>query len=408
MLLSFGGNFWINFLIDILIIAGTRPEVVKLAPLVKALRKTNLRTQFVLSGQHPDLSMDVLPSLDLKQDRRLPGIRRGSLEAMEASLTEAIGDYFGRTLAKSVLALGDTTTALVASRMAFVTRKKFFHVESGLRTSDRFSPFPEEQNRRTISQYADLHFAPSERAASNLKQEGIDSSKIHVVGSTFIEAFQDVRKIGKSADFFLSNNSQGQWDFLVHGKVRKRQEEAPSLPSKAVLFTSHRRENIPEGIKAVCNLALRLTRHVEPFVGDEETPHYVIWPVHPNPEVDDIVRPKLKHKPRLKLTRSLQYHEMAWLMERVDAIVTDSAGVMEEASILGIPTVVARTETERPELFKADNNLFLARPELKDLTEKLTAALKRPKLEISHQLHPFGAGDATQKIANVLVSEFQR
>jgi UDP-N-acetylglucosamine 2-epimerase (non-hydrolysing) len=390
---------------DLLIIAGTRPEVVKLAPLVKALRKSHIKCEFVLSGQHPDLAMDVLPSLNLEQDERLVGIRRGSLDAMEASLADSIGYYLRKSNAKCVLALGDTSTALVASRMAFVTRKRFFHVEAGLRTSNKLSPFPEEQNRRTISQYAEIHFAPSVHASNNLKSEGIDHHSIHVVGSTFIEAFNDVREIGKTADFFLSNNSQGQWDFLVHGKVRESQEMRPSIPSKAILFTSHRRENIPEGIEAVSELALRVTRFATPHFDHIKKPHFVIWPVHPNPDVDDIIRPKLKHKSRIKLTRSLQYHEMAWLLEHVDVIVTDSAGVMEEASILGIPTVVARTETERPELFENSSNLLLANPCIEDLSLKLARALKLEKTPVDPTEHAYGGSPASEKIVAILEAE---
>lgn len=391
---------------DLIVIAGTRPEVVKLAPLVKALRASKIQCKFILSGQHPDLAGDVLPSLNLEEDEKLIGVgRNNTLELMEAKLTESIGYRLRKSKAKNILVLGDTSTALVVSRVAFLTGKKLFHVEAGLRTTNRFSPFPEEQNRRTISQYADVHLAPSEQARQNLLREGLADDRIYVVGSTFIEAFQDVREIGKSADFFLSNNKDGQWDFVVYSKIRKSEKKEPSIPVKTVLFTSHRRENVPQGINAVCDLALRLTQEQSTYFKKSQVPHIVIWPVHPNPEVDDIIRHKLKHKSRVKLTRSLRYHEMAWLMDHVDAIVTDSAGVMEEASILGIPTVVARNETERPELFEGSKTLFLAPPHLEGLTSALDKALRSKKNPINPAEHLYGGSPASRRIVSILEHE---
>lgn len=380
---------------DLIIFAGTRPEVVKLAPLVKALRNSRIRCRFILTGQHPDIAHDILPSLNLEYDERLTGVgRQNTIGLMESKLLESMEYLLRKSSAKNVLALGDTSTVLVASRAAFLTEKNFIHIEAGLRTTNRLSPFPEEQNRRTISQYASMHFAPSKQAESNLLKEGYTQESIHVVGSTFIEAFKEVRQIGKSAEFFLSKNSQEQWDFLVHGMIRKNPSDRPSIPVKSILFTSHRRENIPAGVDAVCDLALEISRRPEP--------HFVIWPVHPNPEVDEIVRTKLKNKPRIKLTRSLKYHEMAWLLDRVDGVVTDSAGIMEEASVVGLPTVVARTETERPDLIKASKNLFLARPEITELMTAFDRAMQTQKKAVDLEEHLYGGKPASTQIVSIL------
>lgn len=380
---------------ELIVIAGTRPEVIKLAPIIKALQRSSLKSEFVLSGQHPDLSDDVLQSLDLEYNEKLVGVgRQNTLDLLESKLFESIGYYFRKSSARNVIALGDTSTVFVASRLAFLTGKRFFHVEAGLRTKDRFSPFPEEQNRRTISQYTSVHFAPSKQAKKNLVEEKYDPSSIHVVGSPFIEAFNDVRELGKSIDFFLKNNKHGQWDFLLYGEKHK----GSGIPIKKILITSHRRENIPDGIEAVCDLALQLSQR-------EEMPHYVIWPVHPNPRVDDIVRQKLRNKPRVKLIRSLVYHEMSWLMEQVDCIVTDSAGVMEEASFIGVPTVVSRTDTERPDLIQASDNLILAKPELPELIRAIDTALEMKKLSVDQSRHLYGGAPASKRIVDILEQE---
>jgi len=364
---------------SVLTLFGTRPEIIKLAPVIRALEETSgLRTLNVSSGQHVDLLAPFVRLFEVRVDRQLDVMRPGqSLNQLAARIVNAVDELLAETRPDLVLVQGDTTTAMAGALAAFHRRIPVGHVEAGLRSGDPLSPWPEEVNRRMISSLARLHFAATERNRETLLREGVAADGIHVTGNPVVDALRWVLE---------STRPSEEVERLI----------AESEGTRRVVLTTHRRES--HG--AVIRGNLRVVRgFVEAH--DDVT---VFFPVHPNPEVRAAVDEALggAHE-RIQLLPPWGYSDFVHLLARAWLIVSDSGGIQEEAPTLGKPVIVMRDGTERPEGVEAGvAKLTGARPER--LAELLEATWRDPAWEtaVRSLANPFGDGRAGQRIASVV------
>jgi UDP-N-acetylglucosamine 2-epimerase (non-hydrolysing) len=359
---------------NLLVVAGTRPECIKLAPLMHALRgHPDFAATLINAGQHRDAVHRCLAEFGLRADIELPAMKPAPhMAAAHAALKQALTGALRTDETATVVVQGDTLTAYSAARAAFAVGHRVAHIEAGLRTDDAMEPFPEEWFRRRIARYADLHFAPSRSAVENLLGEGIDERCIHHVGNTGIDSLHRV----------LRESSSG-----------RRERRARNT----VLVTLHRRSNYDRNCAIVCTALLALAT--------QRPELRFLFPVHPNPRVSAQVRRLLGTHPRFHLVEPMAYHHFIECAARAALIVSDSGGIQEEAAHLGTPLLVPRTNTERPECL-ATGFVRLVAVEHGALLEAAHHALDAPRqapLAIDEQA-PFGAGDAAARIVGVLES----
>jgi len=357
----------------IVCIVGTRPEGIKMAPLIKALKKeTWLRVTVLATAQHRHLLDQVLSLFDIQPDVDLDIMRPNqALPELTSRLITALDEKFGELAPDVVLAQGDTTTVMAAAMVAFYRRIPFGHVEAGLRTHDLNNPFPEEMNRLVAGHLASWHFVPTERSRRNLLREGIADAAIHVTGNTVIDALLEV--------------AATDWPLNVPLDPRRR----------LVLVTAHRRENFGEPFRAICRAILQLL--------DRYPDIEVVYPVHPNPNVQLVVRELLGGHARILLCDPLDYAPFVEIQKRSFLILTDSGGVQEEAPALGKPVLVLRAETERPEavdegvvrLVGTDEALIVA-----EASRLLDSDSEYRRM--ARGVSPYGDGLAAGRIVNVL------
>ncbi len=303
----------------ILCVIGTRPEAIKMAPVVTALERAPwARCRVVLTGQHRELTDSVLEFFRIKPHIDLDFMRLGlPLAQLAVRLTNALTGVFDREEPDLVLAQGDTTSVLAAALACARERIPFGHVEAGLRSHSLAAPFPEEANRVVTSHLATVHFAPTISARRNLEREGIDPAGIHVTGNPVIDALLDAAKRDVPLPVTLD-------------------------PARRMLLvTAHRRDSFGEPLLRICQAVRELHEHC----ADVE----FLWPVHPNPSVQPVVTSLMKPLPRVRLCKPLAYGEFVAAMKRAAIILTDSGGVQEEAPALAKPVLVLREESERPE-----------------------------------------------------------
>jgi UDP-N-acetylglucosamine 2-epimerase (non-hydrolysing) len=371
----------------ILLVMGTRPEVVKLAPVVRAFGAGAAEAIVCVTGQHRSMleqilgTFSIVPDIDLDvmmPNQTLASLTARVLERMAAVLQDIRPDC--------VIVQGDTTSAFAASLAAFYERVPVAHVEAGLRTGNKASPFPEEINRRLISPLADFHFAPTERAANNLAVESVRADRIFVTGNTVIDALHSVLA-QIDADPVLRRSLDERFAFL---DPRRR----------LVLVTGHRRENFGKPMRDMCEaLADIVTRHE-----DVE----VLYPVHLNPRVQEAVKAVFERTPadiraRIHLTPPAEYLEFVDLMRRSYLIITDSGGVQEEAPSLGRPVLVTRDTTERPEAVEAGSAMLVGTDRAALLTQASTLLTDRSAYErMQVDLNPYGDGRASERICSIL------
>jgi UDP-N-acetylglucosamine 2-epimerase (non-hydrolysing) len=360
----------------VLTLFGTRPETIKLAPVIRGLETTTVvRTRNVSSGQHIELSAPFVQLFGVRIDRQLNVMKPGqSLNHLASSLVTAIDDVLAEERPDLVLVQGDTTTAMAGALAAFHRRIPVGHVEAGLRSGDLWSPWPEEVNRRMISSLARHHFAATERNRATLLREGIRPDWIHVTGNPVVDAVQEILSTTRPSDDIQR---------LVHDTEGARR----------IVLTTHRRESFGERIRA----NLRVLRRF----ADEHADVTIFFPVHPNPEVRAAVDDALDgvHE-RIRLLRPCGYADFIHLLSRAWLIVSDSGGIQEEAPTLKKPVLVLRDNTERPEVVEAGiARLTGGCPHrLQELLEETyvsgvwTAALESVG-------NPFGTGDAGRRIA---------
>jgi UDP-N-acetylglucosamine 2-epimerase (non-hydrolysing) len=367
----------------VLSIFGTRPEAIKMAPVVKALEVTpGIHSRVCVTAQHREMLDQVLELFKIKPDVDLNLMRPNqSLAHLTAQILENIDPVLAEERPDWVLIQGDTTTVMAASLAAFYRGIKVGHVEAGLRTNDKLQPFPEEINRRIASVTADLHFAPTQLSRENLLREGILDQHIIVTGNPAIDALQQIVKLPAPAQVEAWLYEWG----ITDGKRR------------LVLITAHRRENIGEPIEAICEAIKTLASHY----GDSLR---LVYPVHLNPNIQNPVKLILGEVPSVTLLPPLEYISLVHLMKAATVILTDSGGIQEEATGLGKPALVLREKTERPEGVTA-GVLKLVGTDPEIIVNETKRLLDDPKAydAMAHAENPFGDGHAAGRIVKGLL-----
>jgi UDP-N-acetylglucosamine 2-epimerase (non-hydrolysing) len=374
--------------LKILSVLGTRPEAVKMAPIIKLLQKTSgIESRVCNTGQHRQMIDQVLNLFEIKPEYDLNLMREGqTLAQIGAGVFSQLDPILAEFNPDWVLAVGDTTTVVTTSLLAFYRRIKFGHVEAGLRTHDKWQPFPEEINRRLATVTADMHFAPTTWSQGNLLREGVEEEKIFVTGNPVIDALYHVASQEEPREITELLNELGIADLATNRPTTKR----------LILVTAHRRENFGEGMENICRALKELAQR-----GDVE----IIYPVHLNPNVQEPVNRILKGVDHITLLPPQDYLPMIHFMKRATLILTDSGGIQEEAPTFGIPVLVMRETTERPEGVDA-GILKLVGTETSHIVEEANRLLDDP-LEygkMAKAANPYGDGHAAERIIQALLN----
>lgn len=368
----------------VLSVFGTRPEAIKMAPVVKALAAcSGIDAKVCVTAQHRQMLDQVLDLFAIEPDFDLDLMKPAQdLTDITSNVLLGMRRVFRAWRPDWVLIHGDTTTTLAASLAAYYERIPVGHVEAGLRTGDIYSPWPEELNRRFAGAISDLHFAPTNAAKENLLREGVADSAIHVTGNTVIDALLSVvQRLRDHSD--LRNATAQKFDFLDKSK-------------RLILVTGHRRESFGRGFENICGALNEISRRK-----DVE----IIYPLHLNPNVQEPVRRMLGGNSHVHLIEPLDYLPFVYLMERADVLLTDSGGVQEEAPALGKPVLVMRDTTERPEAVSAGTVKLVGTS--KDRIVAETRRLLEDEVEyarMSRARNPYGDGNAAERIAAVIAS----
>ena len=368
----------------ILIVFGTRPEAIKMAPLVKEFLKypSFFDARVCVSAQHREMLDQVLDFFEIKPDYDLDLMKPGqNLYSLTASIIESLKPVLENFNPDYVFVHGDTTTAMAGSIAGFYSGAKICHVEAGLRTNDKLSPFPEEINRQIVGRISDYHFSPTITSKNNLLNENIRAELILVTGNTVIDALFD------SVNLIKHREVSPQVD-LIKSKLDNDQE--------VILVTGHRRENHGTGFESICE-ALKEIAIVKPDVK-------IIYPVHLNPKVQEPVKRHLLGLSNVILIPPLSYPDFIWLMNRSKIIITDSGGVQEEAPSLGKPVLVMRENTERPEAVDAGTVILVGTDKNIIVNEALELLNNKNHFKkMSELINPYGDGHACEKIVKFIL-----
>lgn len=366
-----------------MLVFGTRPEAIKMAPLVLQLKNhKELDVQVCVTAQHREMLDQVLDLFDLKPDFDLDLMQPGQdLYDITTRALLGLRDVYAKAQPDLVLVHGDTTTTFAASLAAFYHRIKVGHVEAGLRTGDIYSPWPEEINRKLTGSLTTFHFAPTEKAQNNLLKENVEPDHISVTGNTVIDALITVE--GKiSQDQGLNQTLSSQFEFLDPSK-------------KLILVTGHRRESFGGGFENICKALRKLS---------EQPDVQILYPVHLNPNVQEPVNRLLKDIDNIFLIEPQDYLPFVYLMSRSHIILTDSGGVQEEAPSLGKPVLVMRDTTERPEAVEAGTVKLVGTDYEKIVAEALSLLTDQAAYEaMSYAHNPYGDGHACERIAEIII-----
>lgn len=366
----------------VITIFGTRPEAIKMAPLVKELEKREeIESKVCVTAQHREMLdqvlnlFDITPDFDLnimKTKQTLTGITNKVLEGLEEIFKEEKPDM--------ILVHGDTTTTFAGALAAFYQQVKVGHVEAGLRTFNKYFPFPEEMNRKLTGSLADLHFAPTKGSKNNLLREGIDEKSIYITGNTVIDAM-----LHTVEDNYVFEN-----DELNHIDFENK---------KVIMITAHRRENWGQGIENICTALNKIV--------DENPDVELVYLVHLNPVVKDVVFERLGNNERVHLLSPLDTKETHNLMNKSYMIMTDSGGLQEEAPHLGKPVLVLRDVTERPEAVEA-GTVKLVGTDVEKIVKEANELInnKESYATMSKAINPYGDGIASQRIVDAILKYF--
>ena len=364
--------------LKILVIFGTRPEAVKMAPVVQVLKsKPEIETRVCVTAQHREMLDQVLNLFTITPDVDLNLMRPSqSLSTLTSQILTHLDPVLETEKPDWILVQGDTTTVMAASLAAFYRGIKVGHIEAGLRTGDKHQPFPEEINRRLTSVLADLHFSPTEWSRDNLIKEGIPAGQILITGNTVIDALSQISKQQMPVE--VASWLQ-QWGIVPGGK-------------RLVVVTAHRRENFGSPIESICAALKSLA---EKF--SEEI--HIVYPVHLNPQIQVPVKRMLSGVPNLTLLDPLDYLPMIHLLKAAAVVLTDSGGIQEEATGLGKPTLVLREKTERPEGVSAGVLKLVGTDTEKIISETTRLLTDQSAWEkMAHAANPFGDGHAAEPI----------
>jgi UDP-N-acetylglucosamine 2-epimerase (non-hydrolysing) len=366
----------------ILLVFGTRPEAIKMAPLVNSLKKEkNIKASVCISSQHREMLDQILKLFQIWPEYDHNIMRAGqSLTDISSKVLCGIQDVTKTLKPDYLLVHGDTTTSFTASLAAFYQQIPVEHVEAGLRTGDIYSPWPEEANRKLTSTITDLHFAPTEIAKENLLKEGISKNKIFVTGNTVIDALLNIRSK-------IYENRHLIKQLVSHFSFIDKQR-------KLILVTGHRRENFGSGFERICHALIKLSRRKDV---------QICYPVHLNPNIREPVNHILKGHNNIHLIEPLDYMPFIYLMDQSYLILTDSGGIQEEGPSLGKAVLVMRDTTERPEAIIAGTVRFVGTQEnaiVKEAQELLDNRSAYENMSFAH--NPYGDGSACRRIVDVL------
>ena len=367
----------------ILTIIGTRPEAIKLCPLVQELQSRSEAFESVVcsTGQHKEMLQQVFDTFNIAADFDLALMAPNqSLAQVTARAVKGLDDVFAKVQPDACIVQGDTSTAFCGALVGHYHKTLIGHVEAGLRTGNKFSPFPEEMNRRLVGRMADYHFAPTPQSRDALLNEDTDPNTVFVTGNTVIDALFWVQK-------------------KVTQEIPAAAREVANLLGdyQVVLVTGHRRESFGGGFENMCQ-AIR-------EAADAHPDWHFVYPVHLNPNVQEPVNRLLADHPRIHLIAPLSYEPFVWLMDRSTVVLTDSGGVQEEAPSLGKPVLVMRETTEREEGITAGNAKLVGTSKEK-ITSELAKLLTDPTAReaMASVQNPYGSGDAARQIADILAA----
>ena len=365
----------------VLFIFGTRPEAIKLCPVIRHLRSRpdKFDVRVCVTGQHRQMLDQVLGAFDVKPDWDLDVMAPGqTLYQSTSRILAGLEPVLVAERPDMILVQGDTTSTLCGAMAGFYSRIPVGHVEAGLRTGDLMAPFPEEMNRVVTTRLATLHFAPTESSATNLLNEAVPRDRISVTGNPGIDAV-----------------------LYVRGRLERGELAGGSWPTfdaarRIIAVTAHRRESFGEGFERICRALLRLSRRSDV---------QIVFPVHPNPNVQGPVNRYLKDVPNILLTEPLEYIQFVDLMRRAHFLITDSGGVQEEGPSLGKPVLVMRDKTERPEAVEAGTAIIVGTEEDRIFSAAVRLLEDRAAYDRMARTHnPYGDGNASERIAGLIVS----
>jgi UDP-N-acetylglucosamine 2-epimerase (non-hydrolysing) len=366
--------------LPIAVIFGTRPEAIKLAPVIKQLSQypDQARAVVCVTAQHREMLDQVLGLFDIVPDYDLNVMRPDQTPAeVVGRVLQEVGHVLSKEKPGVALVQGDTTTTFAAALSAFYQRIKVGHVEAGLRTFNKYHPYPEEINRTLTTVLADFHFAPTTTAKQNLLREGIPEAKIFVTGNTVIDAL---------------------FQIIAKGIYHFEDERLASLDGQIILVTAHRRENFGQPLIEIC-LALK-------ELAERYPQSTIVYPVHLNPHVQETVYPILGDTQNIYLTEPLEYEPFVHLMNKSILILTDSGGIQEEAPSLGKPVLVLRQVTERPEAVEAGTVRLVGTNKEAIVKEAATLLDDQREYErIATKANPYGDGTASEKIVRILLEQ---
>ncbi len=368
-------------MIKVMSIFGTRPEAIKMAPLVKELeRRKEIESIVCVTAQHREMLDQVLNTFDIKPDYDLNIMKQGqSLADVTTRALVGLEEVIKKVKPDIVLVHGDTTTTFAGALAAFYNQVAIGHVEAGLRTYDKYSPYPEEMNRQMVDRLSDMYFAPTEISKDNLLKENIDESKIYITGNTAIDA------MSTTVD---ENYTHPELDWINAGE-------------RMILLTAHRRENLGEPMRHIFRAIKRVV--------DEFSDVKVIYPIHMNPKVREVANEVFGDADRVKLIEPLEVFDFHNFQNKSYIILTDSGGIQEEAPSLGKPVLVLRDTTERPEGIKAGTLKLVGTDEdvIYEETKKLLLD-KESYEKMSKASNPYGDGHASERIVDAIIEYFNK
>ncbi|MFH1645368.1 MAG: UDP-N-acetylglucosamine 2-epimerase (non-hydrolyzing) [Candidatus Omnitrophota bacterium] len=366
----------------ILFVIGTRPEIIKTAPVILEFKNDiSYKVGVCVTGQHKVMAQQMLSVFGIVPDYDLKLMRdKQSLDYIASSALANLKKVYEEFKPSFVFVQGDTTTAFCAALSAYYSKIRVAHIEAGLRTYDKFEPFPEELNRAMISRIADIHFAPTKLSKENLIKENISEKTIVITGNTAIDALFYVRKKVES----FSDNELNE---RIGGR-------------KVILVTAHRRENLGEPLENICNALKKIAQKHKDYL--------VVYPIHLNPKVLNTVKPMLEGIDNILLIEPLCYKDFVLLMSRAYLILTDSGGIQEEAPSLGVPVLILRDRTERPEVVEAGCAIIVG-TDTEAIVSNCSKLLESSEIyeSMSKSQNPVGDGTAAVKIKKILDEQFK-
>lgn len=367
----------------ILLCFGTRPEAIKIAPVIHELLRRNFHFEICVTAQHREMLDQVLEFFEITPDYDLNLMKTGqSLNSLSAAIFRMIDDVLKKSNPGLVIVHGDTTTASIIAQAAFHRQIKVAHVEAGLRTYNKYAPYPEEINRQIIGRIADYHFAPTSKSKVNLVSENISEKQIVVTGNTVVDS---LNWAGKKMDNLPLSIEIERFNYLLNSNM------------KLILVTGHRRENFGLGLEQICKALVEISfdKQIE-----------IIYPVHLNPNVKGTVKKLLSHKTNIHLIEPVAYPTMLWLMKRCNLIISDSGGIQEEAPTFTKTVLVTREFSERMEGVEAGFSHLVGTDKNKIVEEAFRVLYHPPNL-LGFE-NPYGDGTASIKIVDILASKIKK